>query len=419
MLFAFFSFGFGNDDISINSLEDLSKFAPQSDKGDTQKSNKRVPITFSSKEIQKKDSFSLDDLSMLTPTNESDLDQTGDVYQSVKVTKLTLKAENAPKQVYLNQIFKIDFIAMLGQNIVVTPSMKLDKSESLKWLNAENLTWITGEDIVETTLWFEATNKDATLKDITLTLTRNGEFFQEATITPVVPKFLEVPKKENYANIAADELKIKDYKTSKFDDHSNLLTLNLGVRNANLSSFSLNNPKILKQGVDSVRGNYTNQSGYYFAVFDNNITKFDFSYFNLQTKKMENFSVDARAQSEDLSTQIGLNPKESKFKIYKDIAIYSLAALLVVMFIASKNITPLIFAVLVLGVNFYFQKPEGKGVLNEKTAVKILPIANSTIFYVTQKTENAEILDGNDEYYKILLDNGKIGWIEKNDIRKN
>ncbi|MBP3206943.1 MAG: hypothetical protein J6M21_01625 [Campylobacter sp.] len=418
VLFALFSFSFGNDDININSLEDLSKFAPQKET-DVKKSNKRIPITFSSKEIEKKDSFSLDDLDMLAPTNESELDRTGDVYQSVKITKLTLKAENAPKKVYVNQIFKIDFIVYLGQKVSVTPNLQIDKTESLKWLNAENLTWINGEDMLEATLWFEASDKNAKINDMTLVLNRNGEFFQEASIKPQSPEFIDIAKKDNYANIAADELKVKDYKTTKFDDNSNLLTLNLSVKNANLSSFHLENPNILKQGVDSIRGNYANQNGYYFAVFDNNITKFDFSYFNLQTKKMENFSVDARAVTEDLSTQIGLNPKESKFKIYKDIAIYSLAALLVVMFIASKNITPLIFAGLVLAVNFYFQKPEGNGVLNEKTAVKILPIANSTIFYVTQKSENAEILDANNEYYKILLENGKIGWVKKNDIRKN
>ena len=54
VLFALFSFSFGNDDININSLEDLSKFAPQKET-DVKKSNKRIPITFSSKEIEKKD----------------------------------------------------------------------------------------------------------------------------------------------------------------------------------------------------------------------------------------------------------------------------------------------------------------------------------------------------------------------------
>ena len=418
LLLAIFGFAFCNDDINIDSIEDLSKFAPQKNTKE-HKTNKRIPIIFSSKEIRNKGDLSFDDLMMMAPTNENELEIGGDVYQSVKITELTLKTENIPNEVYLNQIFKVDFIAYLGQKVTVTPSLEIDKSESLKWLNAENLTWINGEEVVETTLWFEAVNKNAKLNNITLKLMRNGEFFQESAIKPVLPKFIEMPKKDNFAHIAADELKIKDYKTSKFDDNSNLLTLNLSVKNANLSSFHLDNPNILKQGVDSIKGNYTNQSGYYFAVFDNNITKFDFSYFNLRTKKTENFSIDAKVQAEDLSTQIGLNPKESKFKVYEDIAIYSLAALLLVMFIASKNITPLIFAVLILGLNFYFQKPEGKGTIDPKTAIKILPISNSTIFYVTQQTENAEILDGNDKYYKILLDNGRIGWIYKNEIRKN
>ena len=106
MLFALFSFSFGNDDININSLEDLSKFAPQKET-DVKKSNKRIPITFSSKEIEKKDSFSLDDLDMLAPTNESELDRTGDVYQSVKITKLTLKPKMHQKKSMLIKFLKL------------------------------------------------------------------------------------------------------------------------------------------------------------------------------------------------------------------------------------------------------------------------------------------------------------------------
>ena len=171
--------------------------------------------------------------------------------------------------------------------------------------------------------------------------------------------------------------------------------------------------------MDSVRGTYASQSGYYFAVVDKNITNLDFSYFNLNTKKFENFGLELNPRAEDLSTQIGLNPKESKFEAYKQIAIYTLAAVLLVMFLLSKNITPLIFAVLILAVNFYAQRPYGTGSIAQNSPVRILPMQSSTVFYVTKNPEKVEILGTNKEFYKIMLGGNKIGWVKKDELVKD
>ena len=89
------------------------------------------------------------------------------------------------------------------------------------------------------------------------------------------------------------------------------------------------------------------------------------------------------------------------------------------MFLLSKNITPLIFAALVLAVNFYMQKPYGTGQIAKDSAVRILPMQGSTIFYVTKNAENVEILGTKNDYYKIMLSGNKIGWIKKDVLSKN
>ena len=142
----------------------------------------------------------------------------------------------------------------------------------MKWLNADNLTWIEGDEMFETTLWFAASDKSDKINELVLTLQRNGEFFEKSSIKPDNPEFMKLDTKPNFSHIVADELKLKNYKTTKFDDASNLLTLDLGIRNGAISAFSIDNPAIIKQGVDSVRGTYASQSGYYFAVVDKNIT---------------------------------------------------------------------------------------------------------------------------------------------------
>ena len=415
---------FAAPEIEIDSLDDLSKYAPKKaeDKPDEPQTrdNSKVMLKYNKKEVMSMDNLSIDDLKALAPTNEVDLDVSDDkVYQDIKPKELTLKASGMPRKVYCNQIFKIDFAVYLGQKITVKPKLEISRTNGMKWLNADNLTWIEGDEMFETTLWFAASDKSDKINELVLTLQRNGEFFEKSSIKPDNPEFMKLDTKPNFSHIVADELKLKNYKTTKFDDVSNLLTLDLGIRNGAISAFSIDNPAIIKQGVDSVRGTYASQSGYYFAVVDKNITNLDFSYFNLNTKKFENFGLELNPRAEDLSTQIGLNPKESKFEAYKQIAIYTLAAVLLVMFLLSKNITPLIFAVLILAVNFYAQRPYGTGSIAQNSPVRILPMQSSTVFYVTKNPEKVEILGTNKEFYKIMLGGNKIGWVKKDELSKD
>lgn len=406
--------------VDINSIEDLSKFAPQSEASEKGANNQRIGIKLSQEEFKQKQTLDLDDLSMIAPTDEPELMLSDErVYQNVRPTKLSLKTSNTPKSAYTNQIFKIDFRADMGQDIAVDTNISIDKNSDLKWLNENSLTWIRGDGVFETTLWFEALSGEAKLDKITMVLNRNGEFFQQESITPKMPTFKAFGNRENFANLTADKLEVKSYKTSKFDDNSNIMTIGLAVKNANLSSFTIDNKGIIKQGVDSVKGGFDNQKGFYFAVIDNNMTQLNFSYFNLQTKKFENFVLDIKVEEDDLSTQIGLNPKESKFEEYKQIAIYAFAGLLLVMFVASKNITPLIFAGIILVANFLLQNPYGSAKIAKGVPVRILPIAKSTIFYVTKDAERVDIFAKNGEFVKIMLSDGKIGWVGSSDIRKD
>lgn len=396
----------------ILTVDELLKYAPK--KEESQQSQSQYPAS-------SKQDITIEDLKMVAPTDEPDLNVSDEaVYENIRVNDLLLRTADTPKSVYINQIFKMDIRADVQQNIDLDLNLTVEKSNELKWLNQENLVWLKGErGLFDTTLWFEANSTKAALNGITVVLNKNGEFLQKATIKPRLPKLKILEERKNFSHIVSDGLKIKSYKTATFDDTANLMTIDFEVKNGDLASFYINNDKLIKQGVDSVRGDFTNQRGYYFAIVDKNLTKLDFSYFNLRTNKFENYSLDVRPQTNDLSTQIGLNPKESKFKEYKAIAIYGLAALLLVMFIISKNLTPLFVGFLLLGIQFYTNQAYAKGTLKENTLVRILPIKNSTVFYISTKPENVEIFDENGKYYKILLSSGKIGWVLEDDVSQN
>ena len=112
-----------------------------------------------------------------------------------------------------------------------------------------------------------------------------------------------------------------------------------------------------------------------------------------------------------MSTQTELNPQNDPFYAYKKTALYVGVILLLFLYIFSKNTTPLIFACILIGFHIYNKDPHSVGIVSKDAKVKILPIEKSTIFYIPNSDEKVEIFEQNNNYYKVLFENGKIGWV--------
>ncbi len=57
--------------------------------------------------------------------------------------------------------------------------------------------------------------------------------------------------------------------------------------------------------------------------------------------------------------------------------------------------------------------------LKAQSKIQILPTLNSTYFYSGEQIQEVEVLDKREHYRKILLNNGKIGWVKNEDLAKN
>ena len=405
----FFGLAFGEpNEISIDELKSIK---PQTSSNTTAQ-NLAKPAQNSE--------ISLDELKKIAPTDEQNLNiKDDDLKDEIRITDLILTTSKVLQTAYVNQIYKLSLKADIQQDITVDLNLTLNKTPSLKWLNEKKYSWFqTRGGLFETTLFLEANDTQAKLNDINVIMTRNGDFFQKASKKAPNPKFTPVPTKENYTHIVADELKVISHKTTDFDDKTNMMTIQLSVKNGDLSSFYIQNDQILRQNVSSINGPLENQRGFAFLIFDKNVTNVTFSYFNLQTQKFENFSLNVKIEKDDLSTQTDINPQESSFKTYKIIVIFTFVGVLIVMFLTSRNLTPLIIALVIVGAYFYFQKQTSTGFIAQNTQVKILPIKNSTIFYISKERENVKIFDEKADFVKIMLSDGKIGWVKKESIEK-
>jgi len=356
----------------------------------------------------------------IVPTNEPDISvPDNQVYDKIKVKELLLKATNVPKNVVIGEIFSIEIVADTQNDFEFEFETQLDET-NIKWLNKKNFQWVKSEDNKYVgTFYLEATSIDAKTLKVSLTLKRNGENYQSSSINIFLPKLKELRSDENYNHIVADNLEVKKFKTTKFDDINNIMVVEIYGNNVDLSAFNIENKTILKQGVDTINGDFNSQSAYYFAVFKPNKKSLDFNYYNLKKAKFESFSLPVSVEDDDVSTQIGLNPKQSEFSTYKDVTIYSCAVIFILLAIWRRRLSYFFVAAIFIALGIYTYNPFGKAVLRPDISVSILPTKNSTIFYTSRKNENVEILDTKGDYSKILFADGKIGWVKKDNLVKN
>ena len=66
---------------------------------------------------------------------------------------------------------------------------------------------------------------------------------------------------------------------------------------------------------------------------------------------------------------------------------------------------------------FFLLSVRTSAVLKVNTAIHIQPTFNSTIILITQEPMKVEVLSDVRDYYKVMLEDERIGWVRKNDIQ--
>lgn len=422
----FISTLFGEPSVFDMFNEALSKENTQKDEKDTKildlfkSTQKDSQVDKKTQQNNQNNQISVEEMQSVAPTDEVNLNLKDEqIYEKVEPVKINLNVLNMPKSVLQNEIFKFDVIADISDNIDISMHTDITTSSNLEILNP-NFEWIdVGNGKYKATIWAVIKNSSNSNINLKLTLNKNGEFYQSASISPQFPKISVLNTNSNFSQIVADDLKILKYKTSHFDDKNYIMVVEARVKNGDLSLFHLNNKHIIKQGVDSIKGDYSNQSAFYFVTFDPALKNLDFNYYNTKSKTFENFSLKVEVEGDEISTQIGLNPQESEFKFYKDLLVYSLILFFAAMFVWKRKYYMLVLSVLFIAIAIYSYNPFGKATLMANSNVQIIPTERSTIFYISKNNESVKILGSKDDYKKILMKDGQIGWVKSETLVKN
>lgn len=337
------------------------------------------------------------------------------IYQNIDPVELNLSSQSKDKSIYIYEPFSLNLTAKTDKILDFDMNLTM-RLNNITWLNPKPLWNKKSAGVYETTIWLLASSSQSSIESLTLTLNRNGMFFQNKTIKPDLPLIKSIESKDNFANFVGEDLKIEMIKSSKFNEYSNLTTIELISKNGNLTLFNIPG-EFQKQGFDSLKGDFKNQNGIYFIISDNNITDINFSYYNPIYNIFNDINLTINVQDSDLSTQVPLNPKEGEFKLYKDLSIYFAIIIFLAIFIWKKSYYSLVIAIAFIAYSLYDNKPFSDAKLKTDTKVRILPTSNSTIFAITTKEQDVKIITKKDNYTKVILQNQTIGWVENENIK--
>ncbi|AJC86298.1 hypothetical protein [Campylobacter sp. RM16704] len=352
----------------------------------------------------------------IAPSYENDFEKKINEDSFIPQGSLVLNTKDYAEEVYIDEVFAIDLEVITTTKITFDLNISLDKNEDMLWINP-NPIWDQKANSYYTRLWFVAKNLNANLNKITVSLSRNDRIFQSSSliIKPIKLKKIDAPSNK-YSHIVANNLEVKQVKASNFDNENMIVFIELLGENTNLAGFNLKD--IQKQGVEAIKGEFDKQSGFYYAILDKSKTRFEFSYFNLNSKELKDFSLKIELKEDSVSTQSDLNPKTNDFNFYKQIFFWILCGILAIWFVFKKSYIALGLAILTLIASFLTQNSIYKAVLKADSKIQILPTQNSTHFNSGKYQQEVEVVGSRNDYKKILFTNGKIGWVKSENLSK-
>lgn len=356
----------------------------------------------------------------ISQSEEKEVNIEGTVNNIRGLSSLALRVLDYKKDYYVGEVFPITIYAKTDESSEFGFRVDLDKNNDLAFLN-KDVKWEKVQGEYKASLWFEAKSTNAKLNNITISLTRNKVPFQDTTLNIENIRFKRVNADKNYANLVASELKVKKFRTNRFDDKNLVMIVELSAKNANLNNFNIaNDTTLVKQRIDNVNGDFNSSSAFYSAIFAPSKNELSFSYFNTQSNKLEEINLAVELSSnETVNTQSDLNPTVNAMDFYKQLALWIIAAVCAFVYIFKRSYVFLAIALIVFILSFFVASSSYKATIKANTSAKLLPTENSTYFYTSSQEEEVDVLTSRQNYKKVLFKNGKIGWVDEKDLQKN
>ncbi len=333
----------------------------------------------------------------------------------IKVKNILLSYTDKPEKIYIGQHFRIGIRAIIPRTDITAIETTFLSGKSYQVFNPQNPWRQTGPNRYENSFILKLTDKDARLPNIKVTNQSKDGKTESEILKPFETKIIALRKDELFCNVIADDLQVQNHQERPYDEHANIVVMEINATGGNLEDFHI--PYASREGIDDIRESGEMQKIYYFAIVPNVKKEFKFKYFNPLRKRYEVVSFAIKPIDTTISTHTELNPQKNRYFLYKIIFLIAMALLFVFLFAIYKKYLLLAIAALFIVLLASMQIPITKAKLPAGSALRILPMANSTVFFRTDQPLEVDILLKKKHYTKVLLPNQKIGWVKNEAIR--
>ncbi|MDD2829351.1 MAG: hypothetical protein PHW18_07250 [Sulfuricurvum sp.] len=271
---------------------------------------------------------------------------------------------------------------------------------------------VVKNDGVYDTFYFLVQDSTIRLPDITATVSASGAVSEPLIGTSLNASGLNPPS--TYANVLANSFKVIAYKTTAYNQESNIVVFTVKATRCNIATFSLVNA--IKQGFESKTPNVDESTMTYYAVIPNSDQTLEFSIFNLQKNRYESISIPIVVDDDTVSTQSDLSPTDSRHTEIKIGASAIAGVLMIALYYWKRQKWYLIASVLPLFYFVFALLPNNNICVKKNAPVHLLPIKNGTVFKTTTQEESFEVENTVGEFKKVHLDDNTLGWVHENDL---
>lgn len=349
-----------------------------------------------------------------------DTNTTDELDQEIALPKqksIFLSYEEIPQRIYVGELFSIKVKAIIANDEFEDISTSFEQDANLTLVNPESKWQWFSDNIFYNTFFMKLTNPQTPLPKIYLSILKNGQVLESEMLESAQTRIVKLNSDKFFSQVIAKSLKIDKFKTTQFNDESYIIVIEMEAEESNLADFHLE--WVQRDGIDSSQENLPFSKIFYYAIVPNHQKHFNFTFFNTQRDEFQKISLPIILDDDSVSTQIDLNPKENSLEVYKNILYLFFLLLFVILFFKRKKNIYILFILFIIALFLYEKAPINSIKIATQTQVKILPTKNSTIFYTLDRPMYAEKLAKKNEYIKILLPNGKIGWIKEENVLKN
>jgi len=327
---------------------------------------------------------------------------------------VVLEHSNTPSHLYIGEIFpltlKLTPTEIASGNIEYT----LQGEEGIRIFSQTPVRSVKG-DAVYDTFYFLVQADTIRLPDITATATSTGALSNVLTGLAINASTLNPPS--TYANVLADSFKVIDYKTTAYNQESNIVVFTVKATRCNIATFSLVNA--IKQGFESKLPNVAQSTMTYYAIIPNSEQTLDFTIFNLKKNRYESISIPIVVDDDAVSTQSDLSPTDARHTELKVGAAAIFAVICISLFYWRRSKWYLYASVLPLFYVIFALLPNSSVCVKKSAPVYLLPIKHGTIFETTPDEEKLEVENTVGEFTKVHLSNNKVGWVHERDLCSN